>query len=446
MARQTYYVEAAGPISTTSSVTWSDLVTLTETLEASSDYYFFWSFQQTNGDVNNDAQAQLWDDTAGVALVSQNWEAHSFSGTTDKRSIGGIYKLTTSASPAANTWKIRQKDESTNTCIATNIRLLILKAGANDHYAESTARSTTTSTTLQTKATLTFTPPSTQDYLLILSATVDTAISQRNEIQFQVGGTQLQTFSATQGDGIGSHDTTGRYPWVRVLKVNLDNTSHAITIKWASTAAGVTSGCADARILAIPVADFGNAYEADLAGAGTVDSGTQNTYQDVVALTQTPVAGDHLLFAAAQFNSSAASVAAHANLDFGGTSLAESLPQGQINGDAFSHFVFAKQTLTATATSWKLQRRADTGTTTTTAMDGTIAVLQLDTSSTVTGTLAATEGADAASFAGAVAVSGVMSGTDGADIAAFVGTVAASGFIVAQAGMIVSPHRLMGRH
>lgn len=64
----------------------------------------------------------------------------------------------------------------------------------------------------------------------------------------------------------------------------------------------------------------------------------------------------------------------------------------------------------------------------------------------VTGTLAATEGADAASFAGAVAVSGVMSGTDGADIAAFAGTVAASGFIVAQAGMIVSPHRLMGRH
>src|SRR5512132_1877859 len=170
-ARQSFYQESLGESSTTSA---NEQVktTLTFTPDANSDYWLIASgvFTCSSTTDNHEGQVDLWHQEVSTALFYQAGQVKEESSPQDWIAFFGISKLSFGASPGEQNIDMQYwSSNAGDTTKIKDVRVLVIKAAA-DQYAESLAQTTTTSTSYQTKTTLSFTPSSTGDYLVIASA------------------------------------------------------------------------------------------------------------------------------------------------------------------------------------------------------------------------------------------------------------------------------------
>lgn len=190
------------------------------------------------------------------------------------------------------------------------------------YYAESTGESTTTSTSEQTKATLTFTPDASSDYYLFWSALVARSATAACVFADLYDGTSQLGITAHRPviandyistGGIARHQSGG----------SPGSTSFTIRYKDES---GSTAKIKEAHAFAIK-ADGSEKYTETLS-AGSTNS---NSFQDGATLTDTFSSGDYIIIASAELTTLNNAVIAEARLLVDGVALAATIGSPQMS-------------------------------------------------------------------------------------------------------------------
>jgi hypothetical protein len=371
-ARQAFYAESLAESSTTNQ-DWVDKCTCTFTPDANSTYWVMASWSHTSDATasTDRSQTQVIAVEAAVTFGEGDMRAHELTSPQDWINAFIIGKLTFGAAPAQQNVKIQYTLYGSLQTRIRGARILVLKADATDQMVESTAWSSTTSTTYQTKATLTWTPASAGDYLIIAAAGI------ASDVNGDATYAQLNYVTGSQifGDKIWyCVDGWDVAPFCAMAKLNLANASQTFRLQYKTGTASVLAWIGFARILALRLDAFDNAYFASNYG---VQATTSASYQDALTLTQTPQAVDHAIIAIGAYNPVSTTISGYAQALQGATSLSEVVKESQ-NTAGYQYLgIISKQTLAAQSTTWKWQTRAETAGTTVNADELAIAVLQL---------------------------------------------------------------------
>jgi len=200
---------------------------------------------------------------------------------------------------------LQMRRETTNTVSADQINMLKLKL--SDDFTEDTdwffnevVSDTTLTTTFATKGTVTFTPGSAGDYLIIAraEATLPDATSQL-ESRINVDGTTLEPVEEEEGRATGGLSSFGMYQQSVFRVVNLTAVSHTIAAQARSSSTDMTGHYGAIFVLRLDKFDFYNfVYTEDAtAELSTTDYGTE-----VQTTSFTPdAAGDHVILGQAIF-------------------------------------------------------------------------------------------------------------------------------------------------
>lgn len=205
MAR-TWYKSQAEARATKAADGYSDLTSITFTPEAETDYYVLWSSLVDASSNSSDVLAKLVDDTNGVDLAEINVEPHD---NTDVICVGGVRKWSAGPSPSSTTLSIEYAREAATT-VGAYSTLAVLKAGPADGFAESLSTSTTSSSTLQDKTVLTFTPAAAGDYLIVASAEYGNTTNNNSRLLLDINGT-----AHFDGNAVYMSDASNFLPWTR---------------------------------------------------------------------------------------------------------------------------------------------------------------------------------------------------------------------------------------
>lgn len=276
--------------------------------------------------------------------------------------------------------------------------LLVLKADPADEYAESEGDTTSSSATLVDKTTLTFTPATTGDYLVLASALTVHSASGQCRVQLDKNAAATIYADASRA----SQAATDVFTWSTMAKQTALSGSNTFKIRFAGTTS--TGTIRQASILALRLDQF---LVAQYAESRTRTTTTAATYQDKATLTFTPTAKSHLIFACGLLDGTSNTASFYANFDKGGTSQIESLHESKTATAANNVHAFhwmQVQTLTTSSTTWKTQSKVETVTSTTAGFaESAIAVLEL--TSTVVNDTVVPAGVSATGQVGTVTVS-----------------------------------------
>lgn len=293
---------------TTASTTYVDALTATGTpTNSSKDFWVICSAIVDHSALTQDVKARLYDSTGAVELCIWNLEP---SDTSNRMAVAGLAKWTSPASPVSQSFKLQYAVETSGTAGIAAMSLNAIESHASDQYIETDAEITTTSATYQDAQTLTFTPATTGDYLIIAYAESATDVSDV--------GVRLSV------DGAASHttvprdmkDTTNYEPYFAVHKVNLTAASHTIKIQYASDNTN-TARIRRRRILAIRLDTLkANAANYTEARATT----TSTTPVDAASATFTAVGGiNYLAIGNVVLDGNAINISVNAQMDMGGS-------------------------------------------------------------------------------------------------------------------------------
>lgn len=383
-ARQYYYAESLARQTTTSTSN-QVAATLTFTPDASTDYYLLASAALDNNSTTADSRFNLFNSTDTVTIAECNIESQEAATPVDKFPVFALGRYTSGGSPSATTFQARYSSESTNTSGIEYTRIAAIKTATGDQWAASDTDSTVSSSTWTTKTTLSFTPATSGDYLIIAYAELasdSTAFYAQARLNYN-NGTTIYGES-----GLHNQDTTNYMPWGTMVRLNLAASSQSFVIEFKNASTG-TSTIRKARILALRLDQFDANYYADSLSRSTTTSGS---YQDKVTLTQTPAEGFHLVIGALEGDGQSNTVSHYQRVIEGSDVLQESAIENDTDSvDKYPFMVFARRHLTAVSTTWKTQFRSETAGTTVAQADAAISVLQLD-STVITATSATSPG------------------------------------------------------
>ena len=151
-----------------------------------------------------------------------------------------------------------------------------------------------TNTEYQDKVVLTFTPPTSADYIVIATAEV-----QGNCISPPDVKARLYNGTSTWQELIYRiKDTTDWYPFCALKRVNLPASSQTLKIQYATSDTSATAKIRNARLYAFSLSG-------QYAESESESSSTSTNWQDKVALTFTPsTSGDYLIIATANYGGS----------------------------------------------------------------------------------------------------------------------------------------------
>lgn len=369
MGARQYYEAASSGESTTASSTYQDKVTLGFTPDASSTYWLMWSAQLTRTiAAGSGAKVRLFDGTTTYGEQRFNPTNNA-----EYACVGGLGRLDSGGSPSAVAIDIEYSDgNGAATGKIKNAVAIALKADAADQYAESTGVSTTGSDSWQDKTTLTFTPATEGDYLIIAMGELSVSnMAITAQARLDVDGSAQ--YATQTGGGIASVDFY--MPVAAMLKLTLSAASHSIKWQFRRTTAGAaTANIRNARILALRMSSFDNAYYADDRTRDTYNADT--AVQDQATLTQTPQALDHLFMGAALIDGNNTSNNVNGYLDEDGTDLI-AMPHRSGTRNA-AVFGFDVRDLSASSHTWKTQYDTSNTGTTVGFAESALAVLQLE--------------------------------------------------------------------
>ena len=169
-----------------------------------------------------------------------------------------------------------------------NIQLIAIRLEDNDTFSQNTSTSgqTTTSTSWQDAQTLTFTPPSSGDYLIIATAHSNTSsASYRTDICLDVGGVEMCVGQQRP------FDVWNMPTWRALHKVTLSAAS-TIKIKYKSSNALNTAMIRCTSIIALRLSDF-PAF--DYASSDARSTTTSTSLQTKVSLDSLTLASKYWL-------------------------------------------------------------------------------------------------------------------------------------------------------
>lgn len=307
--------------------------------------------------------------TDGVTTyVSALMGAKNVSTPQDKRAIAGLFQFQPGASPATTNFNLTTQDTASGTATVQNSRVTLIKLGADDFSAVSTG-GTISSATYSTFCTLNFTPASAGDYLLIASATMRSNGGGRITRAKLVCGASTIEYIARAADLTDS-------PFLWIMPLTGLSGAQTATIQVRSDGAG-TITVDDLCIFAIRRDRFAAVYSAVL---GADAAGTETTYTEALATTNTPIAANHLALWAWGQEGSLTTESIYTQVTDGGSVLVENItePRGAVADDSATmcgaHTVAA---YTATSRKHAIDRKSESGATSRVRQNATIAVFNL---------------------------------------------------------------------
>jgi len=337
--------------------TFTDLVNMgSVTIDAGSNYVGFFSCEAQQTSTTGNTQTQVV--VAGSTIHATPLE-NDVRSSTEFRSHGGIFFIQNAGAATSKTIKLQGRSTVTGTATFRNSRISLLKLGANDVLLESLAlqslTNTTTNKTATTVATLSFTPPTSGDYLIITSFLPQLLNSTNVYWGFQL------TDGATTTTELGMRPEGGsQEPTVFMWKLAGLSGAQSINLNIRQMGTGATTiGIAEIRMLALRLDRFSAAYITSLAAD---DTGTQSTYTTSLTQTFTPAAHDHLILAAwMQMGIAGGSNTVSGQFLDDGTTIDEVIAQTSFepandgNRQAFSHRI---ATLAASSRTQSIQRKS----------------------------------------------------------------------------------------
>lgn len=228
--------------------------------------------------------------------------------------------------------------------------VLALELRDEDEHAGSAGTSTTTSSTFQDKVTLTFTPATNGDYLIVADAQIKHGSTTDSvECQLDVDGT-IYHFMRDEPASVNEWR-----PWTCVLGAisgetlgQFDASSHTLKIQYRSRGGSVTAEIRQARIICLRLDTFKSFYYAE-----ALNRQTNSTTSYVTKLNHAPTIandGDHLIFASTHIDGSTA-FNTDGRITAGGTTVLEPTVNCQrtIGTDDYSCAMYRLENLSAGA-------------------------------------------------------------------------------------------------
>lgn len=370
MATAVYYAESLGT-STTSSTSPQDKVTASVSVVSGRKYLILGSATARIGTglSARNVAVQLWDDTGGAELALVN---SSFVDVNSDPavSLGAVY---VAGSTGTVDFQIRYyRGGATNTTVIESARLLVIELGDDDQYVTPSdyARS---STSYGDAATLTFTPPSSGDYIFLFGGSPD---NFRLGVKFLApDGTSVD--EVVDGPSMRS-DISSVASWGGAWVQNLAASSQTAKIQFRSTD-GVSHTLSDIFIVALRASDLSNVqYSQDNTPAG----GTQTSYTNSETLGATGMATasrDTVAIGAFSVKGTSTSVNSLVQITEGGSPLIESThrPAGVGTRDTQAALVALKSAAAGASITYDINRRSSSGTSTTTVNFAAIVVFEI---------------------------------------------------------------------
>lgn len=363
------YFTSESLASQAAAASFADVLSATQTLSAG-DYVGFWSFDADNTSTQPHQGRAVVD---GVALASQIFLTKESVSPPDKATFGGMFFHTSTGTE--KTFAIQAQKSSSGTTTVRNVRLSMLKLGADDESAESLTLQNFTdpgNKTATTAATLAFTPPSVGDYLIVCTAliTLTNTSNVSMTVELTDGTTSTGAIETRPAGASGE-----RYPIMMLLPLSAISGSKTISFKVRQSGTGTTTiNTEDIRILALRLDRFANAYTAVL---GLANSGTDTAYTAALSTSPTLAAADHLALASGFYTNTGFGISSYAEFNDGG---AQSQEANRENFHALtkyetmmSHSIAAYG---AGARTFAINRKSESGTTSV-AAGSAIAVLDL---------------------------------------------------------------------
>jgi hypothetical protein len=307
-----YIIEAAGPW-TDAADTWTETVSLTVAAGkqvANKEYLVFWHCECDNV-LGSLTSVRILEDAVEQYLSVEG-------GGASDASPMGFYKFTAAATPVDVTFSMEMKRGSASgTAEVRNAAIFVMGLTANDEYSATAGPSSAiNSTSFSTVASLTFTPPSSGDYLIMASWREDpTSTNSRPDARL----------NHTSGNNVAIYrsrtwSTSQEMQHFMVWRLNSLSGSNTVNLQAANPFGGsFTHTLKDMHIAALRVSDF-DAVEYD----GTTASGIINsaTYVDQDSITFTPAAVAHATFGY-MFNDTNNGDTVTSKLDDGGSAIHE---------------------------------------------------------------------------------------------------------------------------
>jgi len=375
-ARQSFYAESLAESSTTSTTPQVKAI-LTFTPDANATYWLIASAGFVCTATAGQAIIAVHHVNAALDLLLQGGQVKESSSPLDLIPCFGIARLSFGAAPGEQSIEVRYASENDgDTTKIRDARLLVIKADAADQFAASDDEWQTASTSWQDKTTLTFTPATAGDYLVIGNAAM--AMNANNTAMR--GRLNHTTASLTYSDRVWyARDAWSFQPFAVMEKISLAASPQTFTLQFRSNS-GTLCFYRDARILALRLSAF--AGHAFISNQGVVQTTTSASDTDVLTLPHIPAAAAHAIIAIGSFNTASTTISGYLNFARDGSNQAEFVREG-VNAAAYLHAgVAQRQTLAASPTTWKWRARAETAGTTVNVANLAIAVLQLETAPT----------------------------------------------------------------
>jgi hypothetical protein len=318
---QDYQTAIAEAQSQTNSTSYQDKATLTFTPTSAGDYLIIATADLSASNTNYSALAQLTYDGASQGEMTREPTVASHFYT-----FGMVRELSLSA--ASHTFKIQYRSESSSYyAYIKNARITAVRLSdlGGFQYTESEAESYTSSTTYQDKTTLTFTPPSAQDYLIIASALV------RQESTSYAVYTNLDVDGTSYAEKIyRPKDSTGYVPFFVIKDINLSAASHSIKIQYRTNRASTSAEAyiKNARIIAIPIKAY---YSSGTIASQVLDTGATGATWNQLSWSETLQTSTDITFEVRTLDTSFAKDAGTPSwISVGGTSpVTSGLPSGR---------------------------------------------------------------------------------------------------------------------
>lgn len=322
--------------SSTASTTYQDKISISFTPQITSNFTIIATAEVQGSSTSYRARAQL-------AVNSSTYQelVYRVKDMTDWYPFCGLKQLTLNGGTNYN-FKVQFcTSNAAGTAYIRNARLLVLSLASE--YAESEGLSTSGSTNWQEKATLSLTPATSDDYLLIATANYRGSSTNRDtKIRL------IEDDTIVHADTIGrpGADTTSSYYTFAVMRrISLDTSTHSFKLQYCSSATPAIAGINYAHIAAIKLSQFdSNNYAEDENESIPAAS---NTWYDKIVNSYTASNGEYITLGSILYKSGSTSNSAGLDFQAQSTSLQSPLIEHRDSTTYESSFFMTKQSLTA---------------------------------------------------------------------------------------------------
>lgn len=282
--------------------------------KASTDYLVFFYIESLNNNTTANHQTYFEDTTGAVDLADFSIEDKD---ATDYTSVSWFTKWTSAGTPVDQTWAIDVESDS-GTVTYTNPKILVIEMHADDEYQATDSASSISATSYTTVETLSFTPGSTGDYLIMGACSIESGTNVFN--------VKLDHSSTAYSEGaIGGKDSEDIPHWVGGMKLSSLSGAQSITLQAFRSAGSGGSNFKQRRIVALRLDTFDNHYYAE---SRSESSTTSATYVNKLTNSHTPLNKAHVYFAGALGSSKNTSDSVHMRFQKDTTDYGENVREG----------------------------------------------------------------------------------------------------------------------